>query len=156
MDMKKAGDLLASFLDERILKTARTYSELFTSWQNIAGEKIAAHSRIQDLEHSILLVEADHPGWIQILQTKEKYLLDSLRRRFPDQNITGISFRLNREPPDVSPPRVLSAIPTAADTGEQEVSIPVQASDTYEHIDDEHFKETLKRLEKSIILRNKR
>lgn len=154
--MKKAGDLLASFLDERILKTARTYSELFTSWQNIAGEKIAAHSRIQDLEHSILLVEADHPGWIQILQTKEKYLLDSLRRRFPDQNITGISFRLNREPPDVSPPRVLSAIPAAADTGEQEVSIPVPASDTYEHIDDEHFKETLKRLEKSIILRNKR
>jgi hypothetical protein len=45
------------------------------------------------------LVEADHPGWIQILQTRQKDLLDTLRRRFPDQHITGISFRLSREPP---------------------------------------------------------
>ncbi|AEF85779.1 hypothetical protein TREPR_0273 [Treponema primitia ZAS-2] len=97
--MKRAGELLSSFFDEGFLKTAREYSDLFSSWQSIAGDKIAAHSWVRELERSVLLVEADHPGWIQILQTKEKYLLDTLRRRFPEQNITGIAFRLSREPP---------------------------------------------------------
>jgi hypothetical protein len=96
--MKKASELLASFFDEGFLKAAQEYSDLFSSWRSIAGDKIAAHSWVRELERSVLLVEADHPGWIQILQTKEKDILDTLRRRFPEQNITGIAFRLSREP----------------------------------------------------------
>jgi hypothetical protein len=155
--MKKAGDLLASFLDERVLKTAREYSALFSSWQSIAEDNIAAHSRIRELQHSVLLVEADHPGWIQILQTKEKGLLDALRRRFPEQNITGISFRLSREGPELSKDKetTFSTAPEPAitdndDTGEEDTS-----GDPYEKIKDEHFRETLKRLEESIVLRSK-
>jgi hypothetical protein len=157
--MKKAGDLLAIFLDERVLNTAREYSELFSSWKSIAGEKIASHSRVQDLEHSVLLVEADHPGWIQILQTKEKDLLDTLRRRFPDRNITGISFRLSREPPVPSAePQPVDAVPepTARD-GETLVEDGSDAAgaDPYEKITDDHFKEALKRLEEGIASKNK-
>ncbi|GHV77576.1 hypothetical protein AGMMS49942_23970 [Spirochaetia bacterium] len=149
--MKKAGDLLASFLDERVLKTARGYSELFSSWQSIAGDNIAAHSRIRELEHSVVLVEADHPGWIQILQTREKGLLDALRRRFPEQNITGISFRLSRERTELPDKEaVLSAAPEPAITGGEDTN-----GDPYEKIKDEHFRETLKRLEESIVLRSK-
>jgi hypothetical protein len=161
--MKKAGDLLASFFDERVLKTARGYSELFSSWQSIAGDNIAAHSRIRELEHSVVLVEADHPGWIQILQTREKGLLDTLHRRFPEQNITGISFRLSREPP------VLSTKTDSTETGDVDNNDTVGANevetnnidpdnvgrDPYEKIKDENFKETLKRLEESIVLRTK-
>jgi hypothetical protein len=98
--MKKAGDLLAAFLDERMMETARGYSDLFSAWKSIAGDKIAAHSRIRNLERSVLLVEADHPGWVQILQTKQAELLTAVRRRFPDLSIAGISFRLSRNPPD--------------------------------------------------------
>ncbi|GHT86295.1 hypothetical protein FACS1894137_11660 [Spirochaetia bacterium] len=153
--MKKAGDLLASFFDERVLKKAKGYSELFSSWQSIAGDNIAAHSRIQELEHSVLLVEADHPGWIQILQTREKVLLDALRRRFPEQNITGISFRLIRERSELSAEpqpgneAALSAAPESITDGDV-------GGDPYEKIKDEHFRETLKRLEESIVLKNKR
>jgi hypothetical protein len=164
--MKKAGDLLSSFLDERVLNTARGYSELFSSWQSIAGDNLAAHSRIRELEHSVLLVEADHPGWIQILQTREKNLLDALRRRFPDQNITGISFRLSREPwtdPLRTGAESISPAEACIDgetTGEREFRTePAEAEDPdrdpYEKIKDEAFRETLKRLEKSIILRQK-
>ncbi|MFP3040517.1 DUF721 domain-containing protein [Treponema primitia] len=160
--MKKAGDLLSAFLDERVLNTARGYSELFSSWQSIAGDKLAAHSRIRELEHSVLLVEADHPGWIQILQTKEKNLLDALRRRFPDQNITGISFRLSREPPvlpaqlpAVSRP-LSNAVPEPPGTDGEAPAVPDSTGgDPYEKISDEHFRETLKRLEESITAKNK-
>jgi hypothetical protein len=158
--MKKAGDLLAAFLDERVLNTAREYSELFSSWQSIAGDKIATHSRIRELEHSVLLVEADHPGWIQILQTKEKYFLDTLRRRFPDRNITGISFRLSRELP-VSPAEtqpVNEAVPGPA-AKDRKVLVDdgsdAAGGDPYGNITDDHFKEALKRLEEGIASKNK-
>jgi hypothetical protein len=165
--MKKAGDLLTSFFDERLIKTAREYSELFSSWQSIAGEKIADHSRIRELERSILLVEADHPGWIQILQTREKDLLNTIQRRFPEQNITGISFRLSRDPGpgQLQTGEDLGAAPRTAAHGEEprlpdtvegsDAAPGEPAGDPYGKIEDEHFRETLKRLEESIISKNK-
>jgi hypothetical protein len=158
--MKKAGDLLAAFLDERVLNTAREYSELFSSWQSVVGDTVAAHSRIRELEHSVLVVEADHPGWIQILQTRERHILDTLRSRFPDRNITGISYRLNREPPvsPAEPQPVNDAVPgPAAGDGEAPVNDGGDAGegDPYKKITDERFREALKRLEDGIASKNK-
>jgi predicted nucleic acid-binding Zn ribbon protein len=101
--MKKAGELISSILNninEDGLKKARTYSEFFLSWTLLTEESgIAAaadHSRIKELEGSVLLIEADHPGWIQILSAKRKTLLEGVHRRFPDIPVTGIHFRLNQ------------------------------------------------------------
>jgi hypothetical protein len=107
--MKKAGELLSFFLDEQVYKKARGYSDLFSSWTAIMGDpKIklptaAAHSRIRELERYILLVEVDHPGWIQLLQTKEREILNAVRRRFSTLSIKGISFRLSRDPETFCP-----------------------------------------------------
>jgi predicted nucleic acid-binding Zn ribbon protein len=101
--MKKAGDFLASLLDASLMEKAAGYSKLFTSWPAVTQEvrmpSLSGHSWIRELEKSVLLVEADHPGWIQLLQTKQSELLETLRRRFPGENITGISFRLSKEGP---------------------------------------------------------
>jgi hypothetical protein len=151
--MKRAGELLAAFFDQQTFGAARDYSELFSSWRSIAGDALAAHSRIRELERSVLLVEADHPGWIQILQTREKDLLDALRRRFPDQHITGISFRLSREPPPYSPPsaaRAESPGEAALDPSAFVGDSGAAAEDMYGRIGDEQFREALKRLEESI------
>jgi hypothetical protein len=102
--MKKAGDLLAAFFDEATLQKAKEYGSLFasTSWaallENCGLSQGISHSQIAELERSVLLIEADHPGWIQILQTKQKELLDAARKRFPELGLAGISFRLAREP----------------------------------------------------------
>ena len=58
----------------------------------------AVHSRIRELERGVLLVEVDHPGWIQIFQTKQGVLLSAVQRRYPELDIRGIAFRLSREP----------------------------------------------------------
>jgi predicted nucleic acid-binding Zn ribbon protein len=90
---------------------ARSSSELFNSWEKIVcqvwphGENqinedipaAAVHSRIKNLERGMLIVEADHPGWIQILQTKQAELLQAIQYRYPKQDIRGIAFRLSRE-----------------------------------------------------------
>jgi hypothetical protein len=153
--MKRAGELLASFFDRQTFGAVREYSALFSSWQSIAGDTLAAHSRIRELERSVLLVEADHPGWIQILQTKEKDLLDALRRRFPDQHITGISFRLSREPPPLPEKPPPAARDESAGGAVHEPSAADAATEAlYDRIGDEHFRETLKRLEETIQRKN--
>ena len=103
--VKRAGDLLSSLFndefDPRSLKNGRALAGLYSSWTGIAAEtKIPAasdHTRIRELEHGILVIEAEHPGWVQLLQTKQAQLLKILQKRFPELEIHGLSFCLSRE-----------------------------------------------------------
>jgi predicted nucleic acid-binding Zn ribbon protein len=102
--MRKAGDILTSMFqfDPNFFAKAKTYHDLFSSWTAMTEEtgipSASAHSRIEEFDKSVLLIEADHPGWIQVLQIKQSELLDAARRRFPNLGIQGISFHLSREP----------------------------------------------------------
>ena len=100
--MKTAGELLTAFFDEKIIKNAQGYSDLYSSWTGITEKcgvpSAGVHSRIVELERAALLVETDHPGWIQILQTKQKQLLKALQTGFPALNIQSISFFYSKDP----------------------------------------------------------
>ena len=103
--MKRAGDLLSEFFNEHFdpasLEKGRMSAGLFSSWTlalralNIATA--ADHSRIRELEHKVLVVEAEHPGWVQLLQTKQSQILNYVQGKFPELDIQGISFCLSRE-----------------------------------------------------------
>ncbi|MDR1636064.1 MAG: DUF721 domain-containing protein [Treponema sp.] len=164
--MKRAGELLSVFFDEKLLKKAKNYSDLFSSWARITEKSgiaaVAGYSRLKEFERGIILIEADHPGWVQILQTGEQRLLKNIRRLFPELDIRGISFMLSRNfsareaeacPADVSG----AAEPVFAGQEESDKS-PERApkTDVYERIDDQQFKDTLKRLEQSLRKRNSR
>jgi predicted nucleic acid-binding Zn ribbon protein len=99
--MKKAGEILSMLFDKQFVEKAQVYSELFDSWEKITKKNgigsAADHSRIKDLDRGILLIEMDHPGWKQILQTKQSKLLNDFRYRFPKMNITAISLMLRKE-----------------------------------------------------------
>ena len=161
--MKRAGELLSAFLDEGILKKAKGYHDLFSTWKSIAGDHIGAHSRIVELERSVLLIEADHPGWIQILQMKQRLLLNAVRRRFPELSIAGISFRLSRDPERDFQQEPVQHEERNQTEEQQPVPKPEDAppplddhadkrskQNLYENISSQEFKETLMRLEKSI------
>ena len=96
--MKRAGDILSTLFDEGFVKKAHRYSNLFDSWEDITAKNgiaaAAAHSRIKDLDKGLLIIEMDHPGWKQILQTKQAKLLNDFNIRFPEMNISGISLML--------------------------------------------------------------
>ena len=111
--MRKAGDIITDLFRDRFgpefTETARSNAGLFSSWARVVAEAwsrgkagpalddipaAAVHSRIRELERGVLLVEADHPGWIQLLMMKQAELLAVVKRRYPELDIQGIAFRL--------------------------------------------------------------
>ncbi|GHV14430.1 hypothetical protein FACS189491_10740 [Spirochaetia bacterium] len=164
--MKRAGELLSAFFDEGLIKKAQGYSNLFSAWQKITAKcgiaAAAAHSHIRELERCILLVEADHPGWVQMLQTKQHKLLADAQRRFPALSITGISFMLSRgsppepvqgqmeEQPVTEAAEPAEAAPRAVKADESSVI----GADPFAKITDEGLRETLKRLERDLKGKN--
>jgi len=165
--MKTAGEIISALFDEGFVKKAQGYSKLFDSWADITAKNgIAAaadHSRIKELDRGILLVETDHPGWKQILQTKQGKLLNDFRRRFPDMDISAISLMLSCEIPH-SETQIDEKIKTenveepsvtyAADTKKQS-SVEGFSVSGYDAIKDRAFREKLIKLGESIAEREK-
>lgn len=58
------------------------------------GEKLAANSHVVDFKNGILLVEANHSGWIQYLKFNEKFILQGLKWSLPDLKISSLAFRV--------------------------------------------------------------
>ena len=164
--MKRAGDLLSVIIDNKMVGKAREYTKLFSAWDQLTQKHgisaAAAHSRIRDVRRGILLVEADHPGWIQILRTKESVLLLELKKMFRELDICGIAFMLNKSPPDFIDERSESRdcenkIENKEDSEQLAPGNPPEdEQDTlpvYHKIKDGLLKKKLESLEKSITLR---
>jgi hypothetical protein len=159
--MRKAGDILSSLFSEKFdplfLRRAKTTAGLFGDWESLAAEagisSASAHSRIAELERGIIMVEAEHPGWVQILQTKQSQLLSSAQKRYPELAIRGIAFRLSRDsspyPAGQAPAESEAALSGAPPEGPPLHSLPT------EPVSDEAYLLSKKRLEESIKRRNK-
>jgi predicted nucleic acid-binding Zn ribbon protein len=92
--VKKIGELLKDYLKEMGWLSGNPYDPLFRGWKEIAGEALASHSRLIDVRNGMLLVEVDHPGWLQMLQLRKSALLAAARRAAPEASIEGIRMRL--------------------------------------------------------------
>jgi hypothetical protein len=147
--MKKVGDILSAFFDENMLEKAKKYGDLFSSWGSLTAKcgipQAAAHSRISGLEKSLLLVEADHPGWVQILQTKQKELLTEVQKQFPGFSTTGIMLRLSRLQ---AVPETANAVPGTEQNKPEEIS--PKNTEELSWTGDERLKTALEKLKKSI------
>jgi hypothetical protein len=176
--VQRAGDLLSSLLGEAELKKAKGYSQLFSSWAGITAKcglaAAGAHSKIGNVERNIVQIEADHPGWVQLLQTKQMELLDALRPMLPDMELRGISFRLGKpeaaatgpakpgpgpaaDKPPVAGPPANEPVP-AADAGAPAIpenTSPGETSAILDSIKDEGLRESLRRLKAYIEARNR-
>jgi predicted nucleic acid-binding Zn ribbon protein len=95
--VKKIGDLLKEYMREKGWLAANPYQPLFLEWEKIAGESLATHARLIDVQKGVLLVEVDHPGWLQILQMRKAPLLEAARSAAPLADIVGLRARLGDE-----------------------------------------------------------
>jgi len=157
--MKRVGELISTIFDEKFIEKTKGYSAFFDCWEDLMVKNgiasAAGHSWIKSAEKGLVWIEVDHPGWKQILQTKESKLLHDFRYRFPDMGISGISIVLckpgsdnreqgtgNREQREKS-----GAVGIIAS-----VAGPVaETQDTqYSEIKDEALKQIFMRLEKHI------
>ena len=103
--MKRLGEVIPAIFDEKFIEKTKGYSAFFSCWEDLMVKNgiaaAAGHSWIKKEEKGLVWIEVDHPGWKQILQTKESKLLHDFRYRFPDMGISGLSIVLckagNRE-----------------------------------------------------------
>jgi predicted nucleic acid-binding Zn ribbon protein len=98
---KKIGDLLREFMEQKGWLSGNPYEPLFVQWHKIAGEAVAMHARLVDVRNGILIVEVDHPGWLQMLRLRQNTLLDAARKAVPRASVEGIRVRVGgRDSPD--------------------------------------------------------
>jgi len=94
--MKRLGDLLREFLEARGWASADPYSPLFTGWKTVVGGSLADHCRLAEVDDGILIVEVDHPGWMQMLALQKMSVLEAARRAAPGARIEGLRSRIAR------------------------------------------------------------
>lgn len=162
--VKKAGELLKNFLSGDQFERAMKFDEFHRSWSDIAGQRLAAHSSVFDIDKGIMVVRADHPGWIQLLQLRQAHILKTVQTRFPELGIHGIAFRLvegeglpggssetGKAPISQSPDVSSEGQPSQDDSQTEETTRDAIRLDD---IEDLHLREVLDRLRKSIADRN--
>lgn len=93
--IKAVSDLLSTFFDKEKLERGDRVADFFAAWPSFVGPRLAAHSRVADVDKGLLIVEAEHPGWIQLLQLRQSDILGDVARRYPELGLHGIAFRLS-------------------------------------------------------------
>lgn len=73
------------------IKTSNDYED--SDKRMPVGERLAGNTRVVDLKNGVLLVETDHPGWIQYLKMYQKFILNGLKMEIPELNIKSLAFR---------------------------------------------------------------
>jgi hypothetical protein len=150
--MNKAGDLLQEFFSHYNLAGGEKYVSLFSAWQRIAGDDIAAHSRIFDLRKDALIVEVDHPGWMQMLQMRRSDILGRISAAYPELGIYAIHGKLvsgGQFSPPAAPSAEVDEDTSSLSESLQEEAVP-QEKEALKNIQDAELKEILLRLKKSI------
>jgi len=157
---RKASDLLGTILSPQVAATVEGWSSFFGFWGKAAGPNLAAHSRPVDVRNGIVFVEAEHPGWIQLLQMNQHRIMETIRHAFPELGITGIAFKLAKDGsvPGTIPvgtahsgTEVASGEAVAAADEGQRFDGPVPSVEqTLEHIDDEGFRSIMSSLAQTL------
>lgn len=79
----------------RIKSTSETSESDEASDKRIPlGERLAANTRVVDLKNGMLIIESDHPGWIQYLKFYQKFILKGLSMESPELKIKSLAFKL--------------------------------------------------------------
>ncbi|GHV83603.1 hypothetical protein AGMMS50212_09430 [Spirochaetia bacterium] len=115
--------------------------------------KLSDHSKIKDIKNKVLLVEADHSGWIQILQSKQDKILKIVKKEYKDIEINGIGLVLSKEKIAAENEALKPEIENS--NGKEKTHFDDTDDNTndarYEKIKDEKLKNILKRLEKQTL-----
>ena len=150
--MEKAGDILKQLLDTKQRQNAAHYSSLFKGWEGMVGAPMDQHSWVKDIVNNILLVEVDHPGWMQMLFFKKRQILSSLKKAYPDLAISDISIRLGSARSERS-----EAEPAIAQAAEEDVeSGEVEIEEVVARVKETELKDKLKRLFVSAVKRGEK
>lgn len=64
------------------------------------GQNLAEHSKVVDFKNGILIIEVEHPGWMELLQLHKKFILKGLNLDMPSLKIKNLGFKLKQKNDD--------------------------------------------------------
>ena len=91
-DIENANEVLDGW--KKVLYSIKGMANFSHPENPYEGQNLYEHSRIIDLKNGVLLIEADHPGWIQLLQIHKQYIVRGLNKFSPNLHINTLAFRL--------------------------------------------------------------
>jgi hypothetical protein len=95
-DFSNATDALKNLFDRLMPENSRGYVGLFSGWKDIAGPEMSMHVFIVDVINGSLVLEADHPGWIQKVRMIQSRLLHEVGKRYPELGISRLRISLGK------------------------------------------------------------
>lgn len=100
--MERAGallkQLLQSLFNQGELEHGEGYHSFFSDWKTIAGPKLYSHTKPVDIKNKCLVIEVDHPGWLQIARFGERTILRKIKESYPQLEISTLRFFIKSEP----------------------------------------------------------
>lgn len=154
--IKDVSSLLSAFFDADKLKKGEAYADFFSSWAGIVGSRLAAHSRIADIDKGLVIVEAEHPGWIQLLQLRQSSIVEELSARYPEFKLRGVVFRLKPKNSPAGLPKAENPVKEEAGAGQPEEQLqeaaaaPEGSKSELEALKDPAFKKLMDSLKSTI------
>ncbi len=139
-----AGDVLKDLFDKIVPEEASGYTGLFSGWNEIVGPEISMHVAPADVKNNFLILEADHPGWIQKIRMQQESILKEIWSRYPELGIKRLKISIGKgkkNNTESNPPIQRERI---VEKFNEELKItPSVASSTHESDEDRKFFELL-------------
>ena len=116
---RKVDEIISNIFENISTEKMNDNINMINSWKSVLmsinsrtnkniGNLLVSHTKVIDLKNKVLLIETDHPGYIQTLQMYNSYILKGLKQKVPELEIKALSFRLkgtNFKLPDVEMPK---------------------------------------------------
>lgn len=102
---RKVDEIISNIFENISTDKMNDNLNMISSWKSILmsinsrtnkniGNLLVSHTKVIDLKNEVLLIETDHPGYIQTLQMYNSYILKGLKQKVPELEIKALSFRL--------------------------------------------------------------
>jgi hypothetical protein len=146
--MKRARELVEQLFQNINHEDMKIYGRIFSSWTDIAGTDLAAHSRILEIDRGIVFVGVDHPGWMQMISMRKAHILSCIKKQYPSLDIRDLRFLLIDGVPEEEIQKRFGVLqPENPEPAQQEQAQNEEAPEPHPP---EDFKKKLEKLGKSI------
>ena len=164
---QRAGEILETFFRRNNIAGGEEHVAFYRNWEEIVGFDLATHTSVTDIRNTALVVEVDHPAWMQMVQLRQKQILATVQRRFPKLGVKSLNLRLverlgtpvvpppapSREDP---PPRAVARTQKSAAADEPSATDRGETPETPEKPEGDRLRTALDRLGRAISEREDR
>lgn len=103
-----------------LLPVVNRWEAVLNRIPGLAKRRPGSHSRISELRGSVLTIEVDHPGWMQLFQWYQNAIVEQLNLHFPELAIQALQWRLFKGGEPIVRPWVVMPDPVKPEMNSEE------------------------------------